>query len=166
MTIVQFIAVLFEGLWILACTSVHTLKPMLVIFTCRCFTNFFTRYKFDSLRWLILELLRQFFQNQIVDLTFLQTFFEVWIWDFQGCVLFWNFRTVCIRRSVGAVSTGIELYLWILLHFQLLFFPLFIGTRLIDWLKWSSRWSYWAQNVLSLDFFLFDFLRILDYRFD
>ena len=166
MTIVQFIAVLFEGLWILACTSVHTLKPMLVIFTSRCFTSFFTRYKFDSLSWLIQNLLRQFFQNQVVDLTFLQTFFEVWIWDFQGCVLFWNFRTICIRRSVGAVSTGIEIYFWILLHFQLLFFSLFIGTRLINWLKWSSRRSYWAQNVLSLDFFLFDFLRILDYRFD
>ncbi len=58
MTIVKFISVLFEALWILACTSMHTLKSMFVNFTWRGFANFFTRYKFNSLKWLILNFLR------------------------------------------------------------------------------------------------------------
>ena len=71
MTVMEFIPVCLEAFWVLACTSVHALESMLMTHTCRCFSDFFTRYKFDSLSRLILHLFRQLFEHKIVNFTFL-----------------------------------------------------------------------------------------------
>jgi len=95
---------------------VYTLESMLHIFTRRCFTDFFTRNKFNSLGRLILKFFGQLFQNYIVDLSFLQTLHRIWTANFLDIFLHY-FVSVCIRGGVRAVPACIELDFGIQLHF-------------------------------------------------